>query len=278
MLLTVLLYILGGVFAGFISGLLGVGGGLVVVPFLVWTLPYAGIPGGMVMHIAVATSLALIVCTSIASSINHQKRKSIDWSLFWQLLPGMVVGAMVASSITQFVPNDVLEIGFGIFAIIMAVQLMFKPTPDKPDLLISSWPNTVVISFLAALMASICNLLGMGGGSLLVPFFRHHHMPMKMAVGTSALCGVPISLAGVIMLLLVSNAQSDSLPWTSGYIYWPAFLVMTLPSVLTTSLGARLAHYLPAQKLQRVFALFLLVVGLDMIVNVFIHYVNHSSL
>lgn len=266
LLVTILLYLLCGALSGLASGLLGVGGGIIVVPFLVWTLPYAGIPPQQVMHVAVATSLALIVFTTVASVVGHQRKHAILWPLFFRLLPGMVLGAAVAGGIARFLPDTLLRAGFGVFACVMAYLFAFRT--EKEPTQTAPWPGTVKLTALAAMNASICNLLGMGGGSLMVPLFRRYRMSMHNAVATSAACGFPISLVGVVALLLVGSPHTDFPAWTTGYIYWPAFGAMLLPSLIVAPLGANLAHKLPALRLQRIFAGFLLVVGIDMVVGV----------
>jgi uncharacterized membrane protein YfcA len=265
MFLEITIFLIGGALAGFVAGLLGIGGGLLVVPFLAFILPRLNIPDASVMHVAIATSLAIVVMTSISSIIAHHRRGGILWPIFWQMLPGIIVGAFFAAFIANSLPSGILKIIFGVFAVVMGIIMLLKIKEAQSQ---RSLPGKIRLFTDSFVISGNCNLLGLGGGSLLVPYFNHYQIPMSSSVATSALCGFPIALCGVIGLVLFGETNMPILPHTSGYIYWPAFFGMVIPSVLIAPLGAKLAHQLSTDRLKQIFALFLLLVGIEMLLNI----------
>lgn len=263
MLSEIILFMIGGALAGLLAGLLGIGGGLVVVPFLNYVLPHLRFPDEAVMHVAVATSLMIVVGTSISSIAAHHRRGGVLWSLVLRLLPGIIIGSIIAAQIAQFLSSNLLKIIFGVFVLFLAYRIAFKfrLAPEGEAKL----PHGAKLFSASALISGVCNLLGMGGGSLLVPYFAHYNVSIRHAVATSAVCSFPIALTGVVGLLFASPPEVGLPQWTLGYIYWPAFILMVIPSIIMAPLGARLAHILPADKLKKVFAVFLIVVGVDML-------------
>lgn len=264
MILDIFLYILGGCAAGFLAGLLGIGGGLLVVPFLSIMLPFAaGVPDAYAMHMAVATSLTIIVGTSLSSILAHHRHGGILWDLFKKLLLGIIVGAIIAGHIADSLSSGVLRIVFGLFVLFLSFTMVFKSKRVRLEQ--RELPGKVGLFFSSLGISGFCNILGMGGGSLMVPFLSRYQIPMRNAVATSAVCGFPIALVGVISLISV-GADEPGLPaWSTGYVYWPAFICMVIPSIFLAPVGAKLAHRLPAENLKHVFAVFLLIVGMDML-------------
>lgn len=268
MTLALLWFMLGGALAGFVAGLLGIGGGLIVVPFLAFILPTRGIPDVNVMQVAVGTSLAIVVLTSLSSIIAHHRRGGIQWSVFWRMLPGIVIGAFVAAFAASHLPSNGLKVIFGLFALGMGIVMLFKVHTHAANN--QALPGKVRILTDAVVIAGSCNLLGLGGGSLLVPYFNHYQMTLTHAVATAALCGFPIALCGVIGLAWLGNPPALSLPYTMGSIYWPAFWGMSIPSMLTAPWGAYWAHRLNQDQLRQIFAFFLLVVAVQMLLVPFL--------
>lgn len=261
-MIEILLCIIAGAFAGFSSGLLGIGGGLIIVPFLVFLLPRLNFPAAYMMHIAVGTSLALIVLTSISSIYAHHRKGAIDWVLFKKLLIGLIFGALLGAYIAGILKSTYLQVIFGFFVFFMAYNLGLKKIAlEKVRHLPSSW----LMQIHSILIAAFCTLLGMGGGSLFVPYFNQHGMNMRKAVAISAACCLPLALAGVIGLLIVSVGNPMLPQSTFGYVYWPALISMGIPSILVAPWGASVAHKLSVPKLKQIFAIFLLFVGVDML-------------
>ncbi len=252
-----------GVVAGILAGLLGVGGGLVVVPALIIAFNLQGIPDTVLMHLAVGTSLATIVFTSIASIRAHHKRGAVLWRLFIQLTPGIVVGALLGAAVAGLLPGAELRMVFGIYAITVALQmgLDLKPSPNR------QLPGFLGMGLVGTLIGTVSAVVGIGGGSMTVPFLAWCNVEVRKAVATSAACGLPIAVAGAAGFV-VSGWQVADLPeYSSGYLYWPALVGITAASTLFAGFGAKLAHSLPARTLKRVFAVFLLGIGLHLLLS-----------
>lgn len=262
MLIELACLLIGGALSGLLAGLLGIGGGLVVIPFLAFALPYAGFPENNLMQVAVTTSLANIVVTSLMSIYSHHRRQGVLWPLFRRLLPAIIIGAISGGLLAIILSGDTLEIIFGFFAFFIAYRLLQKPqalATTKP------FPNGIKLQSAFFGIASFCSLMGMGGGSLTVPYLSYYGIPMRNAIGTSAACGFPIALFGLITLMLTSMHTVSPQPYMTGYLYWPAFLTMSAASVACTPIGAKLTHTLPVATLRRIFGGFLVIVGVSML-------------
>ena len=256
-----LIYLLAGAVAGVLAGLLGVGGGIVIVPALVCAFRAQGFPEHLLVHMAVGTSLATIVLTSISSVRAHHRRGSVLWPLFWRLMPSIVVGSLLGAVIADWLPSDVLRTVFAVFVLAVAVQMGLgaKPSPHR------ELPETLGTSAAGVVIGSLSAIVGIGGGSLTVPFLVWCNTAMRNAVSVSAACGLPIAVAGSLGFLATGLNETGLPPWSTGYLYWPAGAGIAVTSVLFAPLGARLAHQIPADRLKRFFALFLAVVGVRML-------------
>lgn len=266
MAIEIISYLLGGALSGLLAGLFGIGGGLVVIPFLAFALPYVGFSESMVMHVAVATSLANIVVTSIVSVYSHHKRNGVLWPIFKRVLPSCIIGAMAGALIAILVSSHVLETIFGLFVFFVAYSLIRSPIHGSENKMLPTGFKLYASMFS---IAGFCSLLGMGGGSLMVPYYSYYNVPMRNAVGTSAACGLFIGLSGLICLMFSEFHMVSPKPWMTGYLYWPAFAFMSVASVAFAPLGAKLAHTLPVPTLKRFFAGFLVLVGISMLYKSF---------
>lgn len=251
-----------GALAGSLAGLLGVGGGVVIVPALVWIFQrHPDIPALSLMQMAIGTSLATIVITSMSSIFAHHRRGAIHWSVVWQLTPGILFGAWLGAAIADALSSETLRMVFAIFILMISVQLAFGAQPTSHRHLPSQLGTTVT----SLVIGTVSAIVGIGGGSLTVPFLAWCNIPLRNAVATSAACGFPIALSGTLGFIVmgwnVANLPSES----TGYIYWPAFLMIAATSLLFAPLGAKLTHTLPINLLKKFFALFLAGVGLKMI-------------
>lgn len=256
-----LLYLLLGGAAGLLAGLLGVGGGLVIVPVLAWMFYRTGMPPELVMHLAIGTSLATIVFTSLSSVLAHHRRGAVLWEPFRRLSPGILLGALVGAALADTLPSDTLRLIFGWFELAVALQmgLNLRPSPHR------NLPGQWGMSGAGSIIGMVSAVVGIGGGTLTVPFLQWCNVPIRQAVATSAACGLPIALAGALGFV-VTGWNFPALPsWSSGYLYWPALLGIVVASSLFAPLGARLAHRLPGAVLKRFFSLFLLFLGLRML-------------
>ncbi|HBC58699.1 MAG TPA: hypothetical protein DCZ03_16190 [Gammaproteobacteria bacterium] len=263
---TLLYYLTIGAFAGLLSGLLGVGGGLVIVPALLFLFQVQGFSSLHLMHLAVATSLATIVVTAAVSALAHHRRGAVDWSLVTRLIPGVLLGAFFGAWLAHRLPSEVMQRIFALFMLYVALRMILQLNPTAVG------GRTITareILFLPGIVIGmISTLVGIGGGSLTVPYLLYRHQAMLRAVATSSACGVPIALAGSAGFILLGG-QAGQLPSRSlGYIYYPAFFGIIAASVFFAPLGAHLARRMPTAYLKRLFATFLLLVGIRMLFSV----------
>lgn len=261
--ITLFLYLALGAFAGVMAGLLGVGGGLIIVPVLAWIFHGQQISDAIVMHLAIGTSLATIVITSLSSIRAHHQRGAILWSVVWQLTPGIILGAWLGSAVADFLSSLALTKIFAVFVLMVAAQIAFgaKPAPHR------GLPGMPGMLATGGVIGAVSAIVGIGGGSLTVPFLTWCNTPIRPSVATSAACGLPIALAGSVGFI-VTGFNASSLPaWSLGYIYGPALVGIAAASMLSAPLGAKLAHTLPTEILKKVFAIFLALVGTKMLLS-----------
>lgn len=262
LVLTIIAYILLGAVAGIIGGLLGLGGGIVIVPALLYLFIQQGFSAEIQMHLAVATSLATIIFTSIASAWSHHRHGAVYWKIVAFLVPGIIIGCILGAITANHLRSESLRLTFGLFELLVAIQIGFgiKP-PGHRDL-----PGNTGMVFAGGGIGTLSTILGIGGGTLTVPFLLWCNVNIRNAVATSAACGFPIAVAGTLSFM-VTGWNNTALPaGSTGFIYWPAALGILVASILTAPLGARLAHILPVTVLRRIFALVLAIVGIRMLV------------
>lgn len=259
-----LIYLLVGVGAGLIAGLLGLGGGVVIVPAL--AVVFAARPEiapELVMHLAIGTSLAAIVPTAVSSTWAHHRHGAIRWEIFRAMAAALAVGALLGAAVADHLPGAWLARIFGAFIIAVGVQIFLGArAPGHRDL-----PGRGGLLAAGGIIGAASAILGIGGGSLTVPFLNYCRVEVKQAVATSAACGLVLGALGAIGFLLTGQDHPQLPAWSTGYIYWPAAAGIVLASVTCAPLGARLAHRLPTLVLKRIFALFLIANGARMLVG-----------
>jgi uncharacterized membrane protein YfcA len=256
-------YPLIGALAGTLGGLLGVGGGIVVVPALVWIFHSNGFPESSIMHLAVGTSLATIVPTSVASVRAHHKHGAVQWSVLMRLGPGFAFGALLGAMAATHVASDQLRLLFGVFLCLIAAQLMRASNP-RPQ---RNLPGPSSLFTIGTLIGALSALLGIGGGNLTVPFLLRCRVPIREAIGTGAAAGIPIATVGATAYVVAGQGAQGLPAWTAGYVYGPGLIGIAAMSVLFAAFGAKLAHRLPTAILRRGFGVFLLIVGLRMLLG-----------
>ena len=255
--LEISLYLTTGAFAGLLAGLLGVGGGLFIVPVLLFILPVAGVESEQLMTICVATSLCTIVITSISSVVAHQQHGAILWPAFWQFFPGISLGALLGAVVADTASQQLLKSLFGISVILIALKMLLQLRPKNTAKL----PGLFGLISTGTVIGGLSAMIGIGGGALTVPVLNYWNTPMAKAVATSAACGLPLAVAGTLGFIVTGLDQQNLPAYSSGYVYWPAVLGIISTSVLFAPIGAKFAHKISAPLLSKIFAIFLLIVG-----------------
>lgn len=250
-----------GSLAGLSAGLFGIGGGVLVVPFLSWLFRAHQFDTGQIMLMAVATALASALFTSAASVRTHFRLGNIIWPRVLRLAPTLFAGAAGGATLAEYISAGVLRNLFIAYlfytSVHMAVPKKAVSTPGKlPGGF--DYPMGLVIGSLSA-------ILGIGGGSMNVPYLAHAGLPMKNAVATSSACALPIAFSAAASYILLGWQNASLPPDSFGYVYLPAFLGITVTGIFTAPVGARLAHRLPAKQLKRYFAMILLLIALKML-------------
>ena len=250
-----------GLIAGLLAGLLGVGGGIVIVPALYYLFHLLQVEPSVLMHLVVGTSLATIIPTSIMSSRAHKKRGNLDMSLAMRMLPGVLVGVLLGALTSRWLAGEWLTGMFAVVALLIAAKMAFN---FKSAQLGQALPSKPVTGLLGCLIGGVSTLIGVGGGTLSVPILSSFSVPMRIAVGTSALIGAFISIPGTLAFVINGWGASGLLPGSLGYVNWLSWALIVPTSMLSTSLGAALASRINATYLQRVFAVFLLATAIHM--------------
>ncbi|MDG1693479.1 MAG: sulfite exporter TauE/SafE family protein [Porticoccaceae bacterium] len=243
-------YLMVGAIAGLISGLFGLGGGAVIVPLLIFAFLARGIPSEITTHLAIGTSLATIVFTALSSIYTHHQKQAIRWDIVKIWVPGILFGGVLGGLFAVSLSGLLLQLLFGSFLIIAALQLLlYQPLIGSKKL-----PGFVGMGFSGSCIGGISALFGIGGGTLSVPFLSYFGVKIHQAVGTAAACGLPIALAAT---LAYSTAKTDTsvMPEGSlGFVFLPALLGIIVASLPCARLGALLAHKVNPNKLRKAFA------------------------
>ena len=260
----VLAFLATGVFSGTIAGLLGVGGGMILVPVIVWILSSQGLADGYAIKIALASSLAIIIPTSMSSAFAHYRSGALRSDIVKHMLFGIILGTALGGLLVDLLPEQWLRIIFAVGCWLIAAKMLFGSNP-KPS---RSLPNTFILNVVGSVIGGLSALLGIGGGSLTVPFLHYCNINMRSAVATSSACGLPIAVSGAVTLA-ISGMDIGELPtYSMGYIYLPAFIFISITAIIFAPLGAKLAHSLPVPMLKKFVALFLVAAGTKMTANV----------
>lgn len=253
-------YLALGLVAGFVAGLLGVGGGLIMVPVLTWAYATQGFAPAYNIHLALGTSLAVIVMTSLSSLRAHHGHGAVDWATVRRMVPGILAGTLAGSLAAAWLPDAGLKAFFTIFLFYAATQMLlgFKPKPSRG---MPGWPG---MSLAGGVIGVVSSWVGIGGGTLTVPFLTWCNTDLRRAIGTSAAVGFPIALAGTLGYAL-SGQSAAGLPGGSlGFVYLPALAAIAAGSWLTAPLGARATHRWPVAVIKKIFAGLLYLLGVRM--------------
>ena len=242
-----------GLVIGYLAGLLGIGGGMLMVPFLVWVLSAQGVSETHLVKMAVATSLATICFTSLSSVRAHQQRGAVLWPVVWVLAPGILVGSLAGANLAVALPAKVLTVLFALFVTFSATQMLLnkKPKPGR------GLPGSIGMFGVGNVIGVLSSMVGAGGAFVSVPFMTWCNVSIHKAVATSAALGFPIALAGSLGYVWAGWGRADLPPGAWGYLYVPGLISIALGSMLTAPLGARAAHRMDIAPLKKVFAGFL---------------------
>ncbi|MDD9177467.1 sulfite exporter TauE/SafE family protein [Aliivibrio finisterrensis] len=254
------LYLALGSVVGVMAGLLGIGGGLLVVPALLWLLPQAGIDATIAMQMALGTSLATIIFTSSSSAWNHLRLGNVEVGLIKSLAPGVILGGFIGSYLTELIPAHYLPKVFGVIVLLLALQMLLALKFTATRIM----PSPLKVATSGGVIGIVSSLAGIGGGSLTVPYLSFHGVEMRKAIGSSSLCGTLIAIAGMIGFVIHGVNVENLPPMSLGYVYLPALCGISFTSILTTRVGAKLASHLPTPTLKKIFAVFLVFIGSKM--------------
>ncbi len=259
-----------GALSGFLSGMLGIGGGVIVVPGLVMIFRYLipAVPHSAMMHVAAGTSLAAMVITAATSTYHHQKCGDIDWAMWQRLLLGGVGGAVLGAWVAGILSTRVLSIVFATVLVFIAVHIFIQARSKAQ---VSTQPEKL-LNWLGCLLAGavfgvFSGLLGVGGGVLIVPFMLLLHYPMHRIVGTSAAAIVPLAVVGAASFMVVGTLNHVVISHATGYVYWPAFAGVAFGSMLLASVGTKVGHHVNTRLLKQLFSLLLILVAIEMFVS-----------
>ena len=250
---------LGGL-VGFLAGLLGIGGGMTIVPVLAVLFSREGFEAAHVLPLAIGTACATIVFTSVSSARAHHSRKAVDWQIVKAMAPGLVVGSIIGPQIATALPPRVLAVVFGIFMWFTAARMLRNSQP-KPS---GKLPATPMLFGVGIAIGVVSGMVGAGGAFLIVPFLVRANVKMHAAVGTSAALGLPIAIAATLGYVIAGVRMEGLPPYSIGYVYLPAFAAIVVASVLFAPMGARVAHSWPVAKLRRSFAAMMFLLGIYM--------------
>jgi len=259
--MDILFLLASGAVAGMFAGLLGIGGGIIIVPVLAMVFTSQGVSIDVLMHVAIGTSLATIVITSLSSIRAHHKHQAIDWQVVRVITIGVFVGGLIGAAVAKIISGEDLKLIFSIFMFLIAAQMYFGNTtkahrtlPAKPGMILAG-----------VSIGTVASLMGVGGGSMTVPFFTWCNVSIRKAVATSSAIGFPIAVAGTIGFIISGWSVADRPVMSIGYVNLPAFISIVVASVLSAPLGAWIAHRISPVILKRIFAAFLVILGIRML-------------
>lgn len=240
-----------GLVTGFLAGLLGIGGGMLIGPFMTLIMSGQGVGADLAVKMAIATSMATIMFTSISSVRAHHKRGAVRWDIVRGLAPGIVLGGALASvGVFSILKGTSLAIFFAVFVSFSATQMYLDKKP-KPSRQMPAWKGQLAAG---SVIGFLSGLVGAGGGFISVPFMVAHNVVILNAVATSAALGFPIAFANTVGYVVSGHGLPGLPAWSLGYVWLPALAVIASCSVLTAPWGARVAHHMPVAKLKKVFA------------------------
>jgi len=256
-------YAVSGALVGFLAGLLGIGGGMTLVPVLAALFLAQGLTPDHNVHLALGTAMASIIFTSSASVREHHKHLAVDWQVVRRMVPGMLFGALISTMASGWIPQRTLALAFAVIVYAGATQIFLGTKPGAH----ATMPGALPVFGVGAVIGIISGLVSAGGTFLTVPFMLFCGVRMHTAIGTGAAIGIPVAIVGTIGYIASGWRVAELPPWSLGFVFLPALALLVLGSVITAPMGARYAHKLPVPTLRRVFACLLYVLATKMVVT-----------
>jgi len=258
----ILYYLILGLFVGYFSGLLGIGGGLIMVPVLSFMFEVQNLPSHHILHLALGTSMAAILFTSLSSTLQHHKHKAVNWNLVRIITPGILLGTALSALIVGYVSTFYLTIFFILFVYFAATQMLLGVKPEATR----DFPARMEASLAGVVIGGVSSIVSIGGGVLSVPYLVWHKLPLRNAIATSAALGFPIAFGGTLAYIATGYFHGEALPtYSLGYVYLPALLWLVIGTMVTAPLGAKATHNMPVNRLKRIFALVLFALATRML-------------
>ena len=258
--LSFILYSTHGITTGIIAGLLGIGGGMIIVPGLFYIFIHLHLPDETLMHMAAGTSMCIMIATSLSSTLAHQSRGNIKWSVFRNVIVGIAIGVLTGNLLANHLDSNILEILFSLLLFAVAIKILWGWKPDQGE---EKEPSPVINNTVGLAIGFKSGVFGVGGGALSVPFLIYCGLPMNKVSGTSASFTLPIAIMGTAAFLFLAP-HYDTIPWSTGYVYWPAFLFVAPFTMIGAPVGAKLSTVMPKETLRTIFALLLLFLSVKM--------------
>ncbi len=252
-----------GVVQGFLAGMLGIGGGIVLVPAFIYLLPQLNISTELATHIAIGTSLGAIILTSFSAALGHQKRDNISWPVAKALLPGIVLGSISGGFIAESLSAKTLTTTFAVFLLLMAVKMVMPLNTAR----VRPLPAPTLLFISATGIGAFSALMGIGGGVILVPFLTFFGLEMRKSIGCAAASGIAVALFGCMSYVIAGWGADDLPSGALGYVYLPALIGVISTAVFTARLGVKAAAVLPVKLLKRFFAAFMTFIGLRLLLG-----------
>jgi uncharacterized protein len=263
----VIYYLALGLFVGYFSGLLGIGGGLIMVPLLVFMFEAQHFPANHILQLALGTSMAAIIFTSISSARQHHAHDAVHWQTVKLVTPGIMLGTLLGAWIISAVATFYLSIFFILFVYFAATQMLlaFKPNPTR------GYPGRQGATIAGIVIGATSSIVSIGGGVLSVPYLLWHQLSLRHAIATSAALGFPIAIGGTLGYVANGYLSGAELPdYSLGYVSLPVLLCLVTGTILTAPLGAKTTHRMPIGKLRQIFALLLFVLATKMLLKLFV--------
>lgn len=267
-LIAILIYMLIGAFAGFLAGLFGIGGGIILVPGFYYTLSWLYPDASQLMQISIGTALATIIVTGLSSVRAHAKRDNIRKDILFKLGLGVAIGSLLSAVIADLLPSETLKTFFAVMIMCLAIIMVIGPEKIVKSLgKVKEFPGKIVSTISGVIIGCLSGLMGIGGATLSVPYMSFFNTDMRQAVGTASAIGLFIAIPSAIGFVVTGLSEQTGVSYTLGYIYLPAWLAVISCSSVTAVFGARLAHHLDSQKLKKIFAVFMVIIALSMIAD-----------